>query len=329
MNSDLVEAGWTDDHWNRIVGAVTEEAQRGRVAAQMLPVVGPEDPTAVAYADFTLNSIANAGPGGVPAQRLDTNNIPEHPFTTIAVQVQLTSAEVADGNLEAALIKFRRAANILARLEDAMIFNDRVVSGRPAAGVAGVPLVDQVTGGGPRRGTAVELGLLPLDVGFGPLTPVNPRQPVRILGGAPVLPPPGAPAVPAMGDNVARAIIQAMNLLEDAGQSAPFACALSPYLYEAVYAPNGNFVAAKDRILPILNGPLLRSSAITNVNFWGDWSPYGVVVALGGNPIAIRVAVDVGVRFVQVTEEPRFLFRVTERIGLRVTDPTAIAVLSF
>jgi uncharacterized linocin/CFP29 family protein len=328
MNNDLVEAGWTEDHWNRIVGVITEEAQRARVAAQMLPVVGPEDPTAVAFSDFLINAIPNVGPGGVPPQRLDTNNVPAHPFTTIAVQVQLTSAEVADNNLEAALIKFRRAANILARLEDAVVFNDRVLPGRPAGGVAGVPLVDQVTGGGPPLGTAVELGLLPLDVGTGPLTPVGARQQIVIAGGAP-LPPPGPPAVPAMGDNVARAIIQAMNLLEDSGQSPPFACALSPYLYEAVYAPNGNFVAAKDRILPILNGPLLRSSAITNVNLWGDWSPYGVVIALGGTPVAIRVAVDVGVRFVQVTEEPRFLFRVSERVGLRVTDPQAIAILSF
>lgn len=329
MNSDLVEAGWTDDHWNRIVGVVTEEAQRARVGAQMLPVVGPEDPTAVAFSDFSLNAIPNAGPGPVPPQRLDTNDIPGHPLTTIAAQVQLTSAEVADTNLEAALIKFRRAANIVARLEDAIIFNDRILPGRPWGGVFGVPQIDQVTGGGPPPGTLVELGLLPLDIGAGPITPIIPRQQVTVLGAPVPNFPPVPPPVPLMGDNVARAIIQAMDLLESSGQSGPFACALSPYFYEAVYAPNGNFVAAKDRILPILNGPLLRSSAITNVFANGVWNPYGVVIALAGNPVAIRVAVDLGVRFVQITEEPRFLFRVTERVGLRVTDPQSIAVLSF
>jgi hypothetical protein len=114
-----------------------------------------------------------------------------------------------------------------------------------------------------------------------------------------------------------------MNDLESRGQSRPFACALSPYLYEAVYTPNANFVAAKDRILPILNGPLVRSSAITDFP-----RPYGVVIALGGSPVSIRIASDIGVRFLQITDEPRFLFRISERIGLRVTDPAALVVLT-
>ena len=56
MHSDLVELGWTEDQWNRITAAVTEEAQKARVAAQMLPLVGPEDPTTVAIPPFTLNT---------------------------------------------------------------------------------------------------------------------------------------------------------------------------------------------------------------------------------------------------------------------------------
>jgi uncharacterized linocin/CFP29 family protein len=325
MNNDLVEAGWTDDQWSRILSVVTEEAQRARIAAQILPVVGPEDSATVAFSDFRLNIVPNIPTlGPLPAGRLNTNNVPNHTFTTIAAQVQLTSSEVADPNLEAALVKFRRAANVVARIEDAIAFNDRTAPGIPLGGAAGIPPVYQVTGGGPPAGAAVELGLAPLDRGFGPVTPIGPRQQVVVAGG-PL--PPGPPPL-GLDVNITQAIIQAMSLLEDAGQSAPFACVLSPYFYEAVYTPNGNFVAAKDRILPILNGPLLRSSALTDLDAFNVPTPYGVVLALGGSPLALRVASDISVKFVQITEEPRYLFRVTERIGLRVTDPRAIAVLT-
>jgi uncharacterized linocin/CFP29 family protein len=320
MNNDLVEAGWTDDQWNRIANVVAEEAQRARTAAQVVPVVGPEDRSAVSFSDFRLGVVPNIMPP--PAFRLNTANLPNHPLTTIAVQVALNTSEVADPDLQAALVKFRRAASIVARLEDAIAFNDRVVPGDPWAGVGGVPPVFRVTGGGPPPGTNVELGLLPLDRGILPVTPVPPRIAVPI---GPFLNP---TPTPADGDRVVQAIIQAMNLLEGAGQSRPFACALSPYLYEAVYVPNNNFVAARDRILPILNGPLVRSSAITDTDAFGNPLPYGVVIALGGEPVALRVASDIGVRFLQVTGEPRYLFRVSERIGLRVTDPQAIAVLT-
>jgi hypothetical protein len=322
MNSDLVEAGWTEDQWNRIAGVVTEEAQKARVAAQILPVIGPEDRSAVAFPDFTLTAGDNPL-GAIPEFRLNTNNVSSHPFTTIAAQVQLTTSEMADADLEAALVKFRRAANIVARIEDAVVFNDRTIAGPPVVGLVGVPGVFQVTGGGPPPGTAVELGLLPLDNGIARLTAVAPRLEGPLVAG----PFPPGPPGSAQGVAVTQAIIQAMNLLERSGQSRPFACALSPYFYEAVYVPNASFIAAKDRVLPILNGPLVRSSAITELDMFGAHNPYGVVIALGGSPVALRVASDISVRFLQVTDEPRYLFRVSERIGLRVTDPTALAVL--
>jgi uncharacterized linocin/CFP29 family protein len=317
MHNDLIEAGWTDAQWSRIVGIVTEEAQKSRVAARILPVVGPEDRAAVGFADFRIS--VNPRPRG----RLETNNLPNHPLTTIAVPVQLTTAEVADPDLEAALVKFRRAANVVARLEDAVIFNDRLAPGRPLGGGLGVPFIDQVTGGGPAPGERRELGLLPLDLGLGVPTPVQPRQQVRLAGAAFSRNP-----RPRDGQRVVQAILRAMSLLENQGHNGPFACALSPYFFEAVYSPNLNFVAARDRILPILNGPLVRSSAITDEDLWGNLNPYGVVVALGGDLVALRVAADIAVRFVQTTAEPRYLFRVSERLGLRISDPTAIAVLT-
>lgn len=321
MHNDLIQAGWTEEHWNRIVTTVTEEAQKVRVAAQFLPVVGPEDRSATGFADYTLDVRKNGGLGHLPKQRLVTNTLPDHPFTTIAAQVQLTTSEMADPELGGALVKFRRAAAIVSRIEDAVIFNDRTKAGAPKTGIDGIPKVYQVTGG-PTQAGGRELGLLPFFQGVDLVTTIDPRHNVEVTGPFPREPP------DALGKAVARAIIRSMDELERAGQSRPFACALSPYLYEAVYLLNDSFIAAKDRILPILNGPIVRSSAITDKDVLGRATPFGVVIALGGGPVAIRVASELGVRFLQTTDEPRFLFRVSERLGLRVSDPKAIAILS-
>jgi uncharacterized linocin/CFP29 family protein len=307
MDSYHADVGWTEDQWSRIMTTVAEEAQRARVGAQFLPVVGPEDPTAEAFADFRLGQDQNKY-YQPPSQRIFTDNIPNHRLTTIAVPVFLRGQEVADAGLEAALVKFRRAANIVARVEDAFIFNDRLNSGTLASGVGGIPPVFVVTGGGPKQGEKVELGLLPENVG-GAITPIGPRLSEVVLA-------------PSGGQQVATAIIRAMSQLEASGQNGPFACVLCPAFYEAVYDPNQNFVAAKDRILPILNGPILRASSISN----GD-PRLGAVIALGGQPVSLRVTVDLCVRYLQATPEPRYLFRLSERLGLRITDPKAIVVL--
>jgi uncharacterized linocin/CFP29 family protein len=75
-------------------------------------------------------------------------------------------------------------------------------------------------------------------------------------------------------------------------------------------------VLPRDRILPFLSGPLLRSSAFA--------TNHGAVVALNGNPIELVVASDISVRYLQTTLEPRYVFRVSERVALRVKEADAI-----
>ena len=76
----------------------------------------------------------------------------------------------------------------------------------------------------------------------------------------------------------------------------------------------------QDRIIPFLGGgSLLRSSTIDP----GD----GVVVALGGAPVELVVATDVSLQFLQITNDPKFLFRVREKIALRIKRAGAIATL--
>lgn len=295
MHSDLVELGWTEDYWNRIVGVVNDEAQKGRVAAQMLPMVGPEDPTTVAVPSFSLTTRA------APPVRLEVDSDPTLFLSTIAVNVYVRSREAADPNLTAALGMFRRAANYIARVEDALVFNGRGPGLAPAFGLAAaIANVCTVTGNGTPQGLFV-----------GP------------AGGRTLIPVAAIPAANPgpfpQGDQVVTAIIRSINALDGRGQLGPYACALSPELFEAVCTPNNNLVLPRDRVLPFLQGPLLRSSAILPY--------YGVVVALSANPVELVVARDIHVRFLQTSEEPCLVFRVSERVALRIKEDAAIAIL--
>jgi uncharacterized linocin/CFP29 family protein len=307
MHADLENIGWTEEQWNRIVNTVTEEAQKARVAAQLLPVTGPEDASTVAVPEFTLQrgrnnpippNAPNANPPG-PPQRLSVNSDPNLFLTTIAVNIQMRTTEAADPNLGAALVMFRRAANHIARIEDALVFNGRPAANTPPPfGLAGVPPVFTVTGHG------AVFGILSPPVLAG--RPIY--QTVMRSGGR-----------GSRGQPLVNAVVAAIGLLEQAAQSGPYACVLGHELFEDVCDPTANLVLPRDRVLPFLQGPLLRSSTIpTN---------QGALIALGGSPVEIIVACDIDVRFLQTTLEPRLVFRVAERIAVRIKDAGAIALL--
>ena len=52
-----------------------------------------------------------------------------------------------------------------------------------------------------------------------------------------------------------------------------------------------------------------------------------MVVALGGAPVELVVATDVCVQFLQLTAVPEYLFRVCEKMVLRIKEPEAIMQL--
>lgn len=287
MHSDLVNAGWTDTQWDRILQTVTEEAQKVRVAAQALPVSGPCDPSIVALPNFTLGSQTNPLAPLRPPRRLTVDSEPRLHITTIAVNVQVRTHEAADPDLTAALGMFRRAANFIGRVEDALVLNGRLGRDLAPSGLGGMPNVFTVHGEGRVPGIFW-----------------SSRATIPVL-----------PAGPAL----VNAVVRAIDFLESRGQLGPFACLLGQRLFTIACSPNGNLVLPRDRILPFLQGPLLRSSAILP-----DW---GAVIALSGNPVEIVVASDIGVRYLQTTPEPRFVFRVCERVALRIKERSAIALL--
>jgi uncharacterized linocin/CFP29 family protein len=295
MDPALEQLGWTEDQWNRICTTVTEEAQRTRVAAQILPVVGPEDPSTVAVPAYSLTY--HAAPGGAAGQRMAVSSDPTLYLTSISVIVELAGREVADPSLSAALTMFRRAANVIARAEDALVFNGRTTGD---------------------NGIIKRADTLPKIYGINRI----PGPEVNGLLASKTL-------IAINGDTgaaIATAVAEAIGELDGQGFSGPYACALDQDAFDAICTPNNALVLPRDRILPFLQGgALVRASTIPRL-FVGV---RGAVIALAGNPVELVVATDINVTYLQTTADtdPRRIFRVTERVALRIKEERAIAIM--
>jgi hypothetical protein len=213
---------------------------------------------------------------------------------------------------------FRRAAALVARAEDALMFNGRAL-GLP---IAGAPIQVQVTGALP----AAQDGLVRVAAAVFPAaTPPPPGVPFNVARNNALV----AALVPAAGSGAAATgaalvaeVTAAINLLKSSAYSAPYALVLSSNLYEAINTPAAaSLVAVRPTIQRLLeDGQLLHSDLIT-----ADW---GVVVSYDRMEVEQVIARDIGVRFLYVSEEPRFVFRVSVRTALRVRDWQAIVNLN-
>jgi uncharacterized linocin/CFP29 family protein len=334
---------WSDEQWARVNQVIQEEAKRARVAATFLPLYGPLDAdadfvrrqdifysatgttraAAAAEANRALQDYTNAM--AVPnyanalaaqeryartqailgRERLGIDDRDTIRLATLQVLVPVRNAQMADPEMTSVLALFRRAANVVARLEDAIVFrglapNATVTGGfAPPAGVIGLPGIWQITGAERADGL---WSLTSPRAWF----PVSPR-PVALRGHA-----------------IVRAVSGAIGVLERNGHFGPFAAVLGQGLFLVAQTPDvGSLVMPQDRIIPFLGGgPLLRSSTLDALNGYS-----GVVVALGGAPVELVVASDISLQFLQITSEPTFIFRVYEKIALRIREPRAIVHL--
>jgi uncharacterized linocin/CFP29 family protein len=267
---------WTEDQWARVNLAIQEEAQRARVAATFLPLYGPLP----ADTDFVRKVvISEAGP-------LDAKDKQTIELATLQIQARLRGAQLADPELGSVLSVFRRAGNILARVEDARVFNGQAGAG-PIAESLGVQISD------------------------------GEASPGLVTVGTPVTPP------VTNGDSLVVAVANAIGKLETEGHFGPFAVVLSQNFFVIAQQPDPQRpqVTPREQIVPLLGGgPLLRSSAIAD--------GLGVVVALGGDPIDLVVATDVSVQFLQLTTDPTYVFRVYEKLVLRIKSEKAVVKLT-
>jgi uncharacterized linocin/CFP29 family protein len=281
---------WTDEQWARVNQVIQEEARSARVAAAFLPLVGPLP----ADTDYVPRDAISYVQEGDRAGRMVIDDRTTIPLPTLQVKVFLRGAQMADADMTSALQLFRRAANVLARLEDIVVFRGQPDSGesRPKQ-FAGLPPIWDITGAVKHR------GLLATNEEEGPVSTVAQGN----------------------GDVIVGVVSDAIGRLEARGHFGPFAVVLDQAFFTAVQTPNSSsLVLPQDRIIPFLSGgPLLRSSALPDHS--------GVVVALGGAPVELVVATDVSLGFLQVTTDPMYVFRVYEKVVLRIKEPDAIVSL--
>jgi uncharacterized linocin/CFP29 family protein len=307
---------WTDEQWARVNATIQEEAARARVAAKFLPLVGPLPPDADFVRWEAVNLVGGPPPGPPPALALEDRNTRQ--LACLQVRVQLRGAQMQDPEMASALSLFRRAANILSRLEDGIILDGLLPPGpgrrAPPAGMAPpgiipprvtltLPPVWQITS------AQLNDGLYEAAAAANQFVGVNPGPP-----------PPGRP-LPGAGQRLVAGVVEAILQLEGRGQFGPYALVLGDGLFLIAETPERNsFVLPQDRIIPFLGGgSMLRSSALQPLE--------GVVVALGGSAIELVVATDLSFQFLQVTVDPVFVFRVFEKIEVRIKDPGAIVAL--
>jgi uncharacterized linocin/CFP29 family protein len=303
-----LQVPWTEEQWARVNQVIQEEVTRARVAATFLPLYGPLP----ADADFIRQGLLTYPPLPLADFRQQPNRIAINDratiqLATLQVKVYVRSAQMADPEMMSVLTLFRRAANVLARLEDAVVFRGLIANllpgpifTPPSAAVAGLPRIWEITGG------QVSPGLMTLVAGG--------QTPIFVPG---LLPPPAPPGPEPLVSRVSRAILR----LENAGHFGPFALVLGHNYFERVQTPGAaGWVLPQDQITPFLaGGPLLRSSVLNPTS--------GVVVALGGAPVELIVAADVSLQFLEITNAPAFLFRVREKIALRIKEVQAIVTL--
>jgi len=319
---------WSQEQWDRVQRVVAAEAQQARVAARFLPLYGPlsRDTDFVRKNLITTGSSVDEESGdglGSTPQRLKIDDISTSRLWTLQVKVYLRGPQMADPEMTSVLALFRRAANVLARLEDTVVFNGLPRGKEVHDQLKALPPIWEILGRRAENPLSMP-GLLPQSPESFPGTydpspsdpdPVNPH----FRRWSEVVPSNEVDPYPALGNNLVGVVSESIGKLEQNGHYGPFALVTGQNLFRALQTPNQySLVLPQDRVIPFLGagGTLLRSTTLP------PWQ--AVVVALGGEPVELVIAKDVTVDFLQVTTDPVYVFRLHERLVLRIKNPGAI-----
>ncbi len=328
---------WGQAQWDRVRQVVAAEAARSRLAASFLPLHGP----LAADSDFVRRDLIGTYPSpsaspsgsGLEQRRLEIDDTSTIRLWTLQANLYLRGPQLADPELTSVLALFRRAANVLARLEDTVVFNGIPMLGDDSCQAAQqlelLPPIWEILGRRRDDPSRQMIGLLPdspqHSPGYDPPVVADPgvasisyRQWQEVP--RPVGQVPGSQAYyAALGSTLVGEISQVIGRLEANGHYGPFSLVLGQHLFEALQTPNASsLVLPQDRVIPFLGagGRLLRSTTLPD--------DQGVIVALGGDPVDLVIAKDLSVDFLQITPDPTFVFRLHERIVLRIMTPGAI-----
>jgi len=293
MSDDVARLPWSDEQWTSIQRVVQEAAGKARVASSFLPLVGPVAPGQASVPSQSLDE-PDETEKEAGRRRLVIDDSATLPFITLSSHVYLTTQQVEDPELASAKQLLARAAGVIGRLEDAVVFRGLPESGQLQD--VKLPPIYEIQA---RRAYP---GLFSQDLTKDFIKEVTPDG-------------------KGYGADLVHQVNEAILTLEGQGRFGPFACVLGHKLFADANASFlGALISARERILPSLEGgPLLRSSVVE--------PDQGIVVSLAGAPIDLVVASDVHVKFLQVTLEPRYVLRVSERFVLRLKQPEARCVL--
>jgi len=301
MADNASQLPWTSQQWADLRAAALDSARSARVASTFLPLVGPLPPDQTTVpSNWMKTERLRPGQLGEAENRLEIRaGKTLYPVTT-SCNVYLRGAEVADPELSAAKTMVRRAAEVLGRLEDAIVFhgvpdvdNDEDKVPRSNGTPVVQPLIYRITGG--RDLT----GLLEVADKF--------AQDMSVL------------VKPDKRDesSIVEAIVSAIQKLETKGHFGPFAVVLGHDLFSRATTPTGSLVMPTDRLAEFLDGRrVMRSGTLPRKD--------GLVIALGAQPIELVLASDTDISFLQVTIEPRYVLRVFERFVLRIKELDAV-----
>lgn len=280
---------WTSEQWNQIQQLVADEVNKVSVAGSFLACCGPLERSATVVRSQTLIEVEpeeDPLPEDLVLEPIKVDDIDTLRLWTLSVYIELKQRQLAEENLIGAISVFRRAANLLARSEDAIIFN-----GLPQAAptnqqlkVARSPILCRVKGGQQADGLVDRLLYDPISGSTGERLVIN--------------------------------IAGAIANLESSGHLGPFACILGQGAFIEANTPNDSLVLPKDRIEPLLGTQILRSSTLQDHQV--------VVVSLAGDPIDLVVATSPTVQFLNVSDEAKYRFRVYEKFVLRVKEQRAV-----
>ena len=141
-------------------------------------------------------------------------------------------------------------------------------------------------------------------------------------------------------DGLMKAIVQAINSLEENGYVGPYVCVFGRNPFEAAYKsiPNST-VLPRDRLEPLVGRELLHASAIDvpphRFELYDpkldkeQWRSRGVLLSMADEPIDLALAAEPTAEFRQVDLEGHYVFSVFERFALRIKDAEAIVPLRF
>ncbi|MEX5720836.1 hypothetical protein [Geodermatophilus maliterrae] len=295
----------------------------------------------------------------VPSEILRSNGTVDErsvaPLLEISLPVVLTRQQALEEDLSSALLQFRRRATQLGQLEDWHIFNGTYPGGAATPLGAGGPggddflpsstyLNNLIPGWSLVKGAPDPIadrrtllrGLLLRDPGT--LGLFYGAREVQNIAGRPTITD-WYKRGPLTSAGLMSVIVEAMNLLEENGYVAPYACVFGRYPFQAAHQPVGWSVTyPRDRIEPLIGREVLHASALDIVPrpfqryHWPHqrwWQSRGVLLSLRGEAVDLAIAAEATPEFMYVDVQGRYVFSVFERFTLRIKDSKAIVPLRF